>query len=398
MSGGTLSIGNGGTAGSLGIASIVTLGKGAELVFDRSDSYGGIITNIISGSGEVVVNGGYLALGGENTYSGTTTINQGTLEIANNRVKEDITFWGVLTIHSNATFVSSANCPFGYPSQTLQGVDKLISFFVNGGILSYSNGFGLQFKDIRFAGGTVLTSGRLIQYGDISVDDNATACITGTGRLNLRKPLTDTIITIGESSVLTIGVPITADNDYIHSATLGLIKKGSGNLVLAEANTYAGTTFIQEGCLTIGSGGMDGTLGTGSVSNLGSIVFNRSDNYDGAITNNIGGTGSLTLCNGILALAGTNTYSGATIVSNGTLRLHHSQALDEETELFVSSGAQIDLDFAGICTVKTLTVNGVLMIRNKIYSADNFPDIITGEGELRTINGATARGTVFLIN
>ncbi|MEB0233440.1 hypothetical protein, partial [Undibacterium sp. 10I3] len=70
---GTLQVGAGSTAGTLGTGSVVDNGS---LAFNRSDSLS--VANQISGTGNLLQNGiGSAILTAANTYSGTTTISAG---------------------------------------------------------------------------------------------------------------------------------------------------------------------------------------------------------------------------------------------------------------------------------------------------------------------------------
>ena len=54
------------------------------LIFDRTDTYGGSVSNVIGGSGAVTLSAGTLTLSGANTYNGNTLVSAGTLALANN--------------------------------------------------------------------------------------------------------------------------------------------------------------------------------------------------------------------------------------------------------------------------------------------------------------------------
>ena len=76
---GTLQIGDGGTSGNLGSGSVI---NNSILSISRSDSF--VLSNEISGTGDLVQSGtGITILTGNNTYSGTTYINKGILQIGN---------------------------------------------------------------------------------------------------------------------------------------------------------------------------------------------------------------------------------------------------------------------------------------------------------------------------
>ena len=99
----------------------------------------------------------------------------------------------------------------------------------------------------------------------------------------------------------------------------GVVKKGAGTLTLTGANTYKGTTEIEEGTLQVGDGGTSGQI-TGDVINDGTLVFNRSDSigYGGTIS----GTGDLVKDgDGVLTLRGDATHTGGTTIKKGTLQI-----------------------------------------------------------------------------
>ncbi|MEO6752572.1 MAG: autotransporter-associated beta strand repeat-containing protein [Chthoniobacteraceae bacterium] len=76
---GTLQIGAGATAGTLGGGNVIDNGA---LIFNRSDAV--TVANAISGSGTLTKNGGgTTTLTGANTYVGVTNVNTGTLQIGN---------------------------------------------------------------------------------------------------------------------------------------------------------------------------------------------------------------------------------------------------------------------------------------------------------------------------
>lgn len=136
------------------------------------------------------------------------------------------------------------------------------------------------------------------------------------------------------------------------AGTLGLIKTGAGTLTLGGTNTYSGTTNIGAGTLKVGSNGaipsgagkgnvlLDGTLdvagyspaanglsGVGTVDNSagnGSLTLGAGDAssiFYGTIKNSAGSLSLVKAGTGTTTLAGNNTYSGATTVTAGTLKM-----------------------------------------------------------------------------
>ena len=86
---------------------------------------------------------------------------------------------------------------------------------------------------------------------------------------------------------------------------------------------------------------------------------------------------------GTLSLAGTNTYSGTTVVSNGTLRLVSAVCLPPATEVYLVTGATNQLDYAGTQTVHAVYINGKPKTSG-VYGQGNLSPYLSGTGYLKT--------------
>jgi autotransporter-associated beta strand protein len=115
------------------------------------------------------------------------------------------------------------------------------------------------------------------------------------------------------------GVVATINTPIVNGSSQSLTKVGGGTLVLTAANSYTGGTTISGGALQLGNGGASGSI-IGNVTDNAVFAINRSDafTFSGVISGtgafNQIGTGSTTLTN-------TNTYTGPTTVSAGTLNI-----------------------------------------------------------------------------
>lgn len=191
------------------------------------------------------------------------------------------------------------------------------------------------------------------------------------------------------------------------------ISNFEGLEVLSGDWTATATLFVSAQGGTIAPGaifryGDGGTLGSisGPVVNNGLLVFNRSNVYVQPVAAPLSGTGDLQLVGtGTYAFTVTNSYSGATLIDQGTLRADAANVFSIASAVTVTGGA-LDLnDFdqsiaslAGSGAVllgsATLTVGG--NDADTVFSGaiDGTGGLIkTGDGTMRVTGGNTFGGT-----
>ncbi len=236
--------------------------------------------------------GGTLTLVNNNGYTGGTIISNGTLRIGNGNTTGTL---GAGNVINNGTLVIDRSDT----STVANNISGTGGFRVGEtvGNLVYLTGTN------TYSGITQITT----QSVGLVIGNGGTSGTLGTGNVQ-------------DNSMLGFWRSDTLVVSNLIGGIGGLEQIGSGTTVLLRNNTYDGSTTISNGVLQVGNGGNTGSLGSGDVLDNSSLVFNRSNNP--TVANNISGTGSLTQTGGgILTLTGSNTYTGTTLINNGsTLR------------------------------------------------------------------------------
>ena len=169
---------------------------------------------------------------------------------------------------------------------------------------------------------------------------------------------------------------------------------GTAILSAGSTNTVALETVVPNAAFAIGSAqvGSGATLGLESVNANGGTLSVATNTLSGDAAFNVGTGTALSLANvaggaavtksgsGALTLTGTAaTYSGATRLTAGTLTLP-AALMPTATDLYVTSGAALNLAFTGKQYVHALFVNGVAMPGGQYTAAR--ASWITGPGIL----------------
>jgi len=386
-----------------------------------------ILSGVISGSGALVkTNTGTLRLEGNNpnTYSGVTTVSQGTLELG----KAGIAVPGDLTIGDGNGGVNADTVRYFTANQIGSAAAVTVT---SSGRLDL-NGFNGVIGSLTIAGGNADTgSGTLGLNGNVTANASSQQANI-TGKLSLQGATRTFTVGNGAAAIdLLISAAITNG-----TSTAGITKTGAGTLQLAGANNYSGLTTVSAGAVSVTHASGLGTTGQGTTVSSGALLVLSGALVNGetlalttATLQSTGGsnawTGNISLTNtcsfavgigdtlnlpGILSGPGAvtktgdgtlvfsgpsaNTYGGATTVNQGTLALGKAGAIAAPGPLTIgdgTGGADADvlrLDAAQqIPTGASITVNssGLLNLNNRSASLAS----LTGSGHV-DFGGASA--------
>jgi len=360
----------------------------SSLVFNNSSNHFTITgSNGIAGATTLVMDGsGTVTLGTSNTFTGATSVNAGTLEIANSTALQNSTV--SLGASGTLTFSGITSASFG----GLAGAGNLVlandsaaavalTVGGNNAVTTFSGDLSGSGSLTKSGTGTLTLSGNNSHAGGITLANGAITIAGGNGlgggALDVTKNGTGTFLSLsnagnvviandimlpdanhrydfvktsggstefsgtlsggGASTVLRLTTPTAGDNTTIHRLT--------GN------NTLAGTIQIWRGALELDSPAAAGTariLIEANISPQGDLRFTESMTFANDIrlawTGNVIGVANpshkVTLSgsidetgdakpftkagDGSLVLEGTNTYTGATTISAGTLLVNGS--------------------------------------------------------------------------
>ncbi|ECB2809854.1 autotransporter outer membrane beta-barrel domain-containing protein [Salmonella enterica subsp. enterica serovar Cubana] len=346
---------------------------------------GGTFDNTISGSGRVVKSGdGALTLSGANSYSGGTLISDGTLIAGRVDVlgSGDVTDDATLELNTGGTFDNAISGS----GQVVKSGDKMLTLsgansysggtLISDGTLVASNVEALGTGDVTNnatlelnTGGdftnNISGSGQVVKSGDDTLTLSGANSYTGGTTISGGTLVATNVEALGSgdvtnNAVLELNTGGTFDNAISGSGQV--VKSGDKTLTLSGANSYTGGTTINDGTLVATS--VD-ALGTGDVTDDATLELNTGGDFDNAI----GGSGNVVKSGAdTLTLSGSNTYTGGTLISDGTLVASNVDALGtgdvtDNATLELNTGGDFDNAISGRGQVvksgdKTLTLSG----------------------------------------
>ena len=350
---GTLQIGNGGSAGTLGSGNVT---NDSSLVFNRSDSAYSV-GNAISGSGSVVNNGtGTITLSGANTYSGGTSINAGTLSVSDVNDTNGNIGTGSLTIDGGSTLYYTGSGTSSTGRTIYIGHSSGNTVNVSSGTLAFTgivqrNGEASNVTLVKTGSGALVLGAN----GGAESDNSFLSLAANAGIVQLNKNSHPTCHAVGTITNIdaTATVQLTGSGDkqiWAGDPDGGGNVYGPGGSVPLTGGTFDlnGHSQVQTVFSVSSAGGTLANSSTAAASSYtpysttlsGQLTVDASGDITLGGAASTGEGGITKIGAGKLYLSGANGYTGATAVNAGTLVINGS-ITGTGGDVTVASGATL---------------------------------------------------------
>ena len=365
------------SAGTLNINSATAIGAGTFTIG------AGTIINNTSGAAITLTNNNPQNWNGNFTFTGTNSLDLGTGAVTMSAARTVTVNASTLTVGGVISGTGFRLTKAGVGALTLSGTNTFTGgTTLSAGTLNINNAqaLGTVAGTFIITGGTIgNTSGAAITTLNYPQNWNGNFAFAGTSDLNLGTGA----VTMSAARTVTVNANMLTVGGVIAGA-FRLTKTGNGTLTLTGANTHSGTT-LAAGTLNINNAQALGNVASAFIITSGTIdntsgaaliTLNYPQNWNGNFTF-IGtsdlnlGTGAVTMSAartvtvnastltvggvisgagfrltkagvGALTLSGTNTFTGGTTLSAGTLNINSTQALGTVAGTFIITGGTID--------------------------------------------------------
>lgn len=293
--------------------------------------------------------------------SGALNLNYGELELLGNN-----TFTGTVTISSGTTLTIGST---GSLSASATIVDNGIFEYAKSGNYNIGAMSGTGNLNISSAG-TVSQTGANSLSGSLTIGSGVTYLLTSTGSLSfVDGGITNNgILSIGAHTDYTIAALISGTGDLVSNIGLGKI------LYLTKNNSYQGVTTVTSGTLNVGNGSSTGSLGTGAVTIASGAELILSRSIDTTLGNTITGAGKLT----IGTSGKVSTSADNQIDITGELKFGSTNASTVHSTLDLSNGS--------------INVGSLRVQTDATGNLSAFDSIIIGAGKSLNVKGLVTVG------
>ena len=429
-----------GNAGTLGTAAVVNNGV---LTLSRNDTW--TFGNTVSGTGSLRIGGGVSGAGtqvvtvsGTNTYTGTTTVGQGRLNLtgsltsavsvsANARIGGNGSTTGLLTLAANSGIVLAGGATSTGLTANGVTITSPVSVTFDTApiagnvydVLTYGTGtvtgdpstaLKVQWRgsvtDVPASQKYVFTAGAAGTrtwnttdgFWEQGVDDNfaeGDLLFYGGDTVIFNNPATPSTVTMF-GALAPAAMTVNNVNSYTFSGSgsltgaMALTKTGTGSLTLTTANSYTGGTILSQGSIVVSNNNALGTVGGITINDTGTGT-NSTGLYIDATAGNVNLSRPVTVANegtGTVTLGNASTANLNQAIFSGLITLNKSVTL-------MNSAFGDRLQFSGgITGTGDVTVDGVSNTRKTIFigASNNFNGnvYVTGNGRLQLSDGSTS--------
>lgn len=371
----------GGTFASTMSAGIVLAKSGVRAAtFDVADvtssadadlTINGVIRDLSGyGGTPVIKNGtGTMLLSGTNTYTGTTTVNAGTLVggVATSFSGGTAAAFGTGDVVVNAGATITGNTSFSVTG----GRNTTRRLTLNGGTwdMSYADAGAEYARYLDMTAGTVTAAAADIFRSAIGGLDITTFAAATSSVIEQPLILTQGSLTLNVADGAAADDFVMQGNISQHSTTAyGVTKQGAGTAVLTATSSYTGGTVIEGGVLQIGSS----STGTGGVLPAGNTAITAgatlrfahgatgpeyAGTLSGAGTLEVAGSGGTS---NDLQLAGNNaSFTGAVEIAGGHLRVANAAALSAANAVTISDSGILSVFAYGAGNQYDITIGSL---------------------------------------
>jgi autotransporter-associated beta strand protein len=361
---------------------------------------------IATGTGDVTLNDtGTVTFSGANTYTGATLVNSGTLDLNGTTVGGDLTVNGGI-VNDNASNQLSATTNLAIDSG---------SFNMSGQTETVASLSGNSGATLALGTGTLTDAGTGTSSFGGAITGTGTLAKTSTGKLTLSgaSPGFTGNVTVSD------GIVAATTNNATGTATVSV--SNSGNFELSGGTSLASNFALSTNGASTGNGAVENISGNNTITGAVTVSANSRIQSDsgtltvsgavgiGANTLDVGGNANTTVNGAITGTAasvitkdGTGTlavgaanpsFAGSVSVTSGTLQTNVSSAFTGTTAITVATGAVMNLNNTSQTIGSLADAGGLLFGSGSTLTlssgASSLSGTLSGAGTLVIGSGST---------